>query len=96
MTLKFVYFVTWCLTTVVSIPCPDQPKPDEFGRFPSMGISCSVNHTKVDKDCDYQTQQMSRDSAIAFIQRAKKSDNEKFNSSVVDIKLDSIKIILVE
>ena len=36
------YIITWCLVTVVSDPCPDLMKKDEFGR--QSNISCAALH----------------------------------------------------
>ena len=89
------FIVMWCLSTVVSDPCPDANKVDEFGRKSSPFTTCAVFHFHIEKDCNHSKEFFSRKSAFEFYGKAKKEeiDTEFFmNSGIVDIKIDSVYI----
>jgi len=78
--MKWIYIVSWTLSTYVSAPCPDANKVDAFGRK-SM-FSCTVMHghfTREDKSKSFEV----REDAIDFIAEGYGIEN---------LKLDSIKI----
>ena len=90
-----MYFVSWCIVSMVSAPCPDKIKTDEFGRQSSSYTTCAVLHLREERDCEHRTDLMSRDSAIAFMARASKASNgySIWQSKIDNIQLDSTPVL---
>lgn len=42
-----IFVVVWNLVSCYSVPCPDTPKPDAYGRMNHQTM-CAVNHMKCD------------------------------------------------
>lgn len=98
--LKFI--ITWCVVTMVTDPCPDANKVDEFGRGVSGMTSCAVYHFHYEYDCEHTKIFTDRDSAIVFYNKAKNLEPEKHkidttyyqffsNGSLKDVKIDSVR-----
>lgn len=78
------FIVTWCIQMMVTDPCPDAGKVDEFGRLENYGIGCTVHHFHFENECGYSIEYCAKDSALAFYERATKERD------IVNVKLDSI------
>jgi len=64
------YIVTWCIVNVVSDPCPNINKTDEFGRKGSGMISCAVFHHHLEHDCGHEKEFLNKTDAHSFYNRA--------------------------
>lgn len=74
--MNWIYVVTWCL---IMTYYEDVPVYDEFGRY-----KYSYYNTKIDTDCGHKKHFLTKDSALIFMERAKK---EK-----IEVSLDSINL----
>lgn len=94
---EYVYVVAWVIATIVPDSCGSTPQEDEFGIANNTYTSCAVYHTRVElteKTKEFKV----KDSALAFIKRAKekykKSNRNGFyisgSSTIKTITLDSI------
>lgn len=84
--MKFIYIITWCIVTIIPIPCPQKDYTDQYGIKHSPSLSCAALHYRREYDCDHKKRFYIRDSAISFLKGAGK------HTGIIDsIKIDSIK-----
>lgn len=91
----YKYIITWVISTVVSEPCPDANRVDEFGIENNGYTTCAVFHGKIVKESKTKNF-IDRDSAFYFYNRGTKQINNNgfygLGSSITEIKIDSIKV----
>jgi len=86
------------VVNVVSVPCPNTNKVDEFGRVGNYLTTCAVYHSQQVYDCDNSKTFNNIDSAELFYNRAKKLEPIKYSDgfqifrdgSLMDVKIDSV------
>lgn len=85
--MQTIYIVTWLLANLVSDPCPDRNRTDEFGR--DSNTFCAVLHAHYEYE-NHTRSFFVRDSAFAFYERAK---NEY---DLSEVEIDSLELTPVE
>ena len=83
--MKILYVITWCVSSVVTIPCTHMNKPNEFGVTYGLNTACTVLHRTVTTDCNHTKTFYDRDSATSFYKSALQQRD------LLIIKIDSIK-----
>ena len=80
---------------MVSDPCPDANRKDQFGRTASPSISCAVFHGHYEYEPRTKTF-YDRDSAMIFLKaiKAEQKQNEQFSflgdNEITGVKIDSV------
>ena len=89
----YKYIITWVVSTVVSMECPDANRLDEFGSGgSSYTTSCMVYHCKTITETKSKTFK-DKDSAFAFYNRGKnKTVHDLFGitGGITEMKIDSL------
>lgn len=92
------YVITWVFISLVSAPCPDYNRKDQFGRQATMyggNVSCAVMHLRQDS-VHYEKRFENNAEAKEFLKELKKAKAEQTPNLFGDtlgidcVKLDSI------
>ncbi len=86
----YEYIITWVISTLVSMPCPDANKTDAYGVRINNYQSCAVYHFRLDNDT-LSKKFTNRDLAIEFYNGAKNRVTVSI-SGITSTRIDSVKI----
>jgi len=92
----YKYIISWIIVSIVSAPCPDANKTNEFGVTLNSYMSCLVYHTKtlqqpMQKQFDTKNQALQFKDNITMYAKLQPINFLSPESQIIEIKLDSIK-----